>query len=136
MSIFSEISVNLDWNSNVMPQHVGLLKLMLNYFCGKYYPRRKLCWQNCIEFTINILLCQDTYEPIHFKLGMLLDMTKLYSLISVWMTMMFTQGHKVMGKLELVQSFFEKLHEATVHYGWLHKGNDCEEVPVWGIWMF
>ena len=32
-------------------------------------------------------------------------MTKLFSLIPVWMTLMFTQGHRVMGNLEFVQSF-------------------------------
>ena len=40
----------------------------------------------------------------------MLNTTKLYSLISLWMTLIFTQGHKVKGKLEHVLWF---LHEAT-----------------------
>ena len=44
---------------------------------------------------------------------MLLRTTKLYSLISVWMTLIFIQGHGVTGKLELVQPFCFKLYEAT-----------------------
>ena len=41
------------------------------------------------------LSCLDTREPICFKLGMMLGTTNLYSMISVWMTLMFTQGHRV-----------------------------------------
>ena len=50
-------------------------------------------------------MCQDTCEPICFKLGIMLNTTKHYSLIPVLMTLMFTQGHRITGKLELVQSF-------------------------------
>ena len=38
-------------------------------------------------------------------LGMMLDTTKLYSLIPARATLMFTQGHRVTENLELVQSF-------------------------------
>ena len=37
-----------------------------------------------------IVLCQDICELICFKLGMMLDITKLYIMIPVWMTVMFT----------------------------------------------
>ena len=47
----------------------------------------------------------DIYEPVSFKLGMIIDITELYNLIPVWMTLIFTQGHRVAGKRELVQSF-------------------------------
>ena len=56
-----------------------------------------------MKYMFNIVMCQDTYEPICFKLGIKLNMTKLYSFIPVWMTLMFTQGHMVTGKLEFVQ---------------------------------
>ena len=36
---------------------------------------------------------------------MVLNTTKLYSLIPVWMTLMFTYDHRVMANLEFVQSF-------------------------------
>ena len=60
----------------------------------------------------------------------MLDSTKLYSLIPDWMSLMFTEGHKVRGKLELVQSFCCKVNwsNSNVHDGWLCKENDCEEV--------
>ena len=59
---------------------------------------RELCWHDFMKYMFNII-CQDTYEPIFFfKLGMMLDTAKLYSLIPVRMTLMFTQGHRVAGK--------------------------------------
>ena len=49
------------------------------------------------------------HEPNCFKLGMMLSATKFYGLIPVWMTLISTQGHSVMGKLELEQSFCCKM---------------------------
>ena len=47
------------------------------------------------------------------------------------MTLMFTQGHRVMCKLELVQLllFYCKAawSNSDVHDGWLWKENDCED---------
>ena len=75
-------------------------------------------------------MCEDTYEWICFKLVVMLNSTKLYSLIPVWMTMIFTQGHRVMGKLEHVQSFCCKVawSNSSVRGGSLCKGDDCKEV--------
>ena len=52
------------------------------------------------------------------------------SLIPVWMTLMFTQTHRVSGKLELVQSFCYKVvwNKSNTHDGWICKGDDCEVV--------
>ena len=44
---------------------------------------------------------------------MMLDTTKLYGLIPVGMTLIFTQGHKAMGKLKLYSCCVVKLHETT-----------------------
>ena len=55
---------------------------------------------------------QDISEQICFKLGMMLS-TNLYSLTPILMTLIFTQGHRVTDKLELVLSFFSMLYEAT-----------------------
>ena len=43
-------------------------------------------------------LCPDTCEPSHPKLGMILEAAEFYSLTPVWMTMTFTQGHRVRGE--------------------------------------
>ena len=51
-----------------------------------------------------IALCQDTCEPICFKLGVMLYTCNLCIFILVWMTWIFTRGHKVTKKAELVQS--------------------------------
>ena len=52
-----------------------------------------------MKYTINIVMCQDTCEPICFKLGIMLDTTKLYS----WNDL--DVHSRVTGKIELVQSF-------------------------------
>ena len=49
----------------------------------------------------NIIMCQGTCKPIGFKLGMMLNTTKIYSLVPVLVTLMFSQNHMVTGKLEL-----------------------------------
>ena len=101
-------------------------KLLLLKFCS----RREFCWNGFMNCTINIIMCQDTCERICFKLGMMLNTTKLYTLIPVSITLVFTQGHRVTGKLELVQSFCFKLarSNSNVHDGWLCKGDGCEEI--------
>ena len=55
--------------------------------------------------TFNIVMCQDTCEPICFQAGIVLDTATFYSLIPVRMILMFTQGHRVTGNVELVQLF-------------------------------
>ena len=60
----------------------------------------------------------------------MLDTTKLYSFIPVWMTLMFTQGDRVTAKLELVHSFCWKVawSNSNVYDSWLCKQDDCEQV--------
>ena len=64
--------------SRMLPQPVGLLKLMLNLFCTSNTQGREICRCEFIKYTINIVLCLDTCEQICFKLGMMLGAT--YSL--------------------------------------------------------
>ena len=47
----------------------------------------------------------DTYKTISFKLGMMIDMTIPLHADTSLNDLDFTQGHKVMRKLELVQPF-------------------------------
>ena len=130
---------------SVLSQPVGLLKLVLNLcvcVCARAHTHniqeRKLCWCDFMKYMFNIVMCQDTCEPICFKLWMILDTTKLYSLISSWITLMFTQGHRFTGKLELVHSFCCKVawSNSDVHDGWLCMGGNCEDLLlVWQIWI-
>ena len=54
-----------------------------------------------------ILACfhMDTYKLICFKLCRMPDITKLYSIFQFNMTLTFIQSRRIMGELELVQSF-------------------------------
>ena len=120
----------------VLPQPVGFLKLMQNKFVQVLFKWENSTWLYGID--VNIILCLDTCEAICFKVGMMLNTTEVYSLIQLWMTVMFTQGHKVTGKLEFVQSSCCKVawSNLNVHDGWLCKGVDCEEIlQVWQIWI-
>ena len=69
------------------------LLLLFGGFGAEIDQGRELCWCD---------MCQDTCEPICFKFGLMLYATKLYSFIPVCMTLMFTQGYRVMGKNELL----------------------------------
>ena len=99
---------------------------MQNLFCTSNSQGRELCWHGFMKYMPDIVTCQDTWELICFKLGMTLNATKLYSLITVWMTLMFTQGDMIKGKLELVWSFCCNAvwSNSNVHDGWLCTGDD------------
>ena len=73
---------------SVLPQPVDLLKLVLNLFCTSNMQGRELCWHDFMKYVFNIVMCQDTWLLIWFKFGVMLNITKLYSLILVWMTLM------------------------------------------------
>ena len=89
---------------SLLPHPVRLLKLLL------FFARVILKGESSAgviffsKYTIIIVMCQDPCEPFCFRSGMMLYTTTLCSLISVWLTLMFTQGHRVTGKLELCHS--------------------------------
>ena len=80
----------------VLPQAVSLMKLMLNFFRTINIQDRELFSCHFIEYTL---------EPICFKSRIMLDTTKLYSMVPVRITLTFTPGHMVTEKLGLVQAF-------------------------------
>ena len=129
-SIFSEIWQLIPMKFSMLPQaYVFFLKLMLNSLYTSTDWRRELSGHDFMKYMIYIILHQDTCEPMFFKFGTMLGMTKVYSFIPVWTTLMFTQGHRVMGKLELVQSFCCKIAWSNSNNdGWTYKGLQCEEV--------
>ena len=94
VSIFWEILPSIWLKFSIQPQPNGLLKLVVNLFCTSNIQGRDLCLHDFIKYAINIVHCWDTCKPIYFKLGMMLHTTKLYSLISVGINSLFTQGHR------------------------------------------
>ena len=87
-----------------------------------------------IKYTFNIALHPSTC----FKLDIMLDMIKVYSMISLWMTVVFTWGHTVTGSLKLVLSCCFKVvrNNPNVYDGWICKGDDCEQILwVWQMWI-
>ena len=45
-----------------------------------------------LQNTVSAGLYSDSYRPVSFKLGVMVETTKLYILISVWMTLIFIHG--------------------------------------------
>ena len=120
------------------PQRVHSLNLIPDLFPISNTQGRELRGRAVMKCTSNIGMCQNTWEPICFKLGMMLNTTKLYSWNPIWMSLMFTQGHRVTGNMELVQSFCCEVawRYSNVRDGWLCKEGDCEEVlKVWRVWV-
>ena len=82
-----------------------------------------------MNYVSDIVMCQHTYEPICFKLGMMLNTTKLQfdSSLNDFDVHPRSQGS---GKIELVQSFCCKVawSNSNAHDGWLCKEDDGEEV--------
>ena len=67
-------------------QPACLLKLILNLFCTINFQEGELYLPDFIKYAFNFGMRQNICKLICFKLGMMLDMTNLYSMILVWMT--------------------------------------------------
>ena len=71
----------------------------------------------------------DACEPISFKLGMVIEITKLYILIPVWMTSTFTQGHMIMTNLNLCDHSVVKWHDLVQSFAIVDNvRDDCTKI--------
>ena len=68
---------------STLPQPVVLLKHVLIIFCMIDGQGRELDFYDCMKYTLNIGRHPDTNELICFKLGMMLNTTKVLSTIPV-----------------------------------------------------
>ena len=62
----------------MLPQSIGLLKLVLNVFRVIYIQGREFCSRHYMKHTFSTGLFPDSYEPVCFKLGTMQGTTKLY----------------------------------------------------------
>ena len=58
-----------------------------------------------MKYAVNIGLCLDAYEPVSFRLGMMVESTKPSSLIPVLVILTFSQSHRFTKMLKLLQLF-------------------------------
>ena len=79
ISIFLQVLISVLMKLS-MSQPLGLLKLMRNSFSTNRIERRELCLHDFMKYTFDIVMCQDTCEPICFKLVMMVNTTKLCGL--------------------------------------------------------
>ena len=108
-------------------RHVRHVKANLSIGLDEIQCVVTTCWfvkgENSAGMILWNIHLTPSSEPICFKHSMMLNTTKLYSLIPVWMTLMLTQGHRVTGKVELVQSFCRTVawSNSNVHDDWLRE---------------
>ena len=81
--IFTQISQLIWMKFNVLPQPVGLSKLVLNLFCIVNIQERESDFRDFINYIIYIGLCLDSCELISFKQGLIMDSIQPYSFIAV-----------------------------------------------------
>ena len=60
----------------MLPQPVGLLKLMLIVFAQVLFKGENSATVIFMKYTFDIVMCQDTCNLICFKLGMMLNILK------------------------------------------------------------
>ena len=80
------------------PQTLSILSI-------QYSRDRTLLIWFLFKKNFDIGLHSDIYRPISFKLGMMIETTKLYILISVYMTLTLIKGHICVGNQKLCCPF-------------------------------
>ena len=111
--VFSQ-SCKWIWSDfGLMLRLVGLMKLILcpvwSIFKGEN-TAEMIWWKE-----VNVGLYSDMYRLISFKFGMMIDTTKLYRLIPLWMTSTVTESHIYMRMQKLLHSFSQKF---LCSFGW------------------
>ena len=82
-TIVSESTIFLAQFLSMLLQPVGLLKVIQNLFCAINIQEREPYLGEWMKYAFNIDLRSNTFGPISFKLGMMIDTTALYGLIPV-----------------------------------------------------
>ena len=70
-----------------------MMNLILVLSCQFSILGRETYLYDFVKKNFNVGLCSDNKRLVSFKFGMMMETTKLYILISVWMTSTFIQGH-------------------------------------------
>ena len=70
--------------------------------------RKDLLVHNFMKYAFNTGLRLVAYELIYFRLGMMLDTTKLHNMILVWMALNFSRDHRVAWWLSMEGRWFQR----------------------------
>ena len=101
-AVQTDAFAQLIWmNYNMLPQSAGLWKLMLISFHTMNIHGREVDFGDVIWCSFNVLLGLDFggLEPFSFRFGIPVRTTTFFILIAAWMTLTFTQCHRVIRKL-------------------------------------
>ena len=75
---------------------VGVINLMFFFFVHSLFEGENPILCDFVKKTFNIGWYSDIYRQFSFQVDMMIEITKLYTLISLWMTWTFIQGHSCM----------------------------------------
>ena len=81
--IFSQSSQSILMKFSLLPQLIGVLKLMLELLLMINIQGEEFHMRDFMKYTFNIGLHRNTCEPICFKPVMMLDTTNLNSMFPV-----------------------------------------------------
>ena len=129
-NIFSQISQSILIKFSMLPKLGGLLKVMQNLFCTMNIRGRVLYLYDFHEMYLWYWSASGLFGTKIFQSCQMLGMMKLYSIISVWMTLTLSWGHRVVEKLELVESFCCEAawSKPDIYDDWLHKEDNFEKL--------
>ena len=100
-------------------------KCVTFFISGNRYSRERIqLWWFC-EKKFNFGLLTDIYRWISFKLGAMIDTTKVYSFIPVWIALTFIQGFSWIRKQKLLLSFSCKFLNPFTFRQYLVCCHDC-----------
>ena len=93
---------------DILLRLVGVMNLEKNYCVQRIFIGENPFYVILLRKQINIDEYSNIYRPISFKLGMMIETTKVYILIPVWMTFKFILGHSCMINHKLLHPFSHK----------------------------
>ena len=113
MSLFWQMWVLIWIKFSLLLQPGGWLKLMLNLSCRSSIQGKDVCWCDFSDYMLNMVMCQDTCKRNCFQLGMMLNTTKLYSLLVIGVSWVLRQVTGLGKRSSLCRPCVVKLPEAT-----------------------
>ena len=72
---------------------VGMMNLIIILFHPLSNQGREPNFCDFVSKNFNVGFYSDISRPISFRFGMMIERTKLYIMVSLWMTLTFIQGH-------------------------------------------
>ena len=86
-----------------------VMNVILCYLLHSIFKGDNPTWVIFVETDFQVGLYSDFYSLVSFKLYMMIETTKLYILMSVWMPLTFIQGYNCMRNKKKMSIFLKML---------------------------